>query len=122
MLLRSGRLSTLFLSLVFLSALSLSTLAQTGQPMADKIVGWWTSSSGTPLTLSYSGDAQKVWLSINNGPNIDVWLAGGRDGGISLDYTTGAGEKIHGRYNESNDTISVGNPSGSFTATWRRNR
>ena len=61
-------------------------------------------------------------MSINNGPNIDVWLAGGRDGGISLDYTTGAGEKIHGRYNESNDTISVGNPSGSFTATWRRNR
>lgn len=118
----SGKLSSLLLSLVCLSVLGVSALAQNSQPMPDKVVGWWTSSSGTPLTISYSGDAQKVWLSINDGPNIDVWLAGGRDGRISLDYTTADGDKVHGRYNESNDTISVSNESGSFSATWRRNR
>lgn len=97
-------------------------LAQTGQPMADKVVGYWVSSSGTPLTISYSGDPQKVWLSINGGANIDIWLAGGRNGEISLDYDSGGGDMVHGQYNHGNDTISVSNKSGSFKATWRRNK
>ena len=118
----TGKLSTLLLSVVCLSVLCVSVLAQNAQPMPDQVVGWWTSSSGTPLTISYSGNAQKVWLSINNGPNIDVWLSGGRDGRTYLDYTTADGDKIHGYYNGDNDTISVSNGSGSFGATWRRNR
>lgn len=92
----------------------------TDQPMADKVVGFWVSSSGTPINIAYSGDPQKAWLSINNGPNIDLWLATGARGGLSLDYTAPDGKAISGSYDEANDTISVSNSSGSFKAIWRR--
>jgi hypothetical protein len=104
---------------LFLMVAILGTAQATDQPLADKVVGYWVSSSGTPLTISYSGDPQKVWLSINGGANIDVWLAGGRDGGTSLDYQSADGSKIHGTLN-GNGTISVSNDSGSFNALWRR--
>jgi hypothetical protein len=92
----------------------------TDQPMADKIVGFWVSSSGTPIKIMYSGDPQKALLSINGGPNLDLWLATGARGGLSIDYTAPDGKPISGSYNENSDTISVSNSSGSFKATWRR--
>lgn len=88
--------------------------------MSDKIVGYWVSSSGTPLTISYSGDPQKALLSINDGPAIDLWLAGGARGGITLDYTAKDGTKMTGQYDEGNDTISVRDEASTFKATWRR--
>lgn len=105
-----------------LFAVSVAQEGGTGQPMSDKIVGYWVSSSGTPLTISYSGDPQKALLSVNGGKSIDLWLADGARGGITLDYTSGDGTKMTGQYNESNDTISVNNQAGTFKATWSRRK
>jgi hypothetical protein len=111
----------LVVPLVWLLAFILTapTLA-TDQPMADQIVGYWVSSSGTPLTISYSGDPQKAWLSIDGGANIDIWLSGGRDGKTYLYYVSSDGSEVEGVYNKENDTISVAGKSGSFKATWKR--
>ncbi len=110
------------LCMILMMSLFTPSLAQegTGQPMSDKIVGYWVSSSGTPLTISYSGEPVKAWLSIRGSKPIDLWLAGGARGGITLDYTTRDGTKMNGHYNESDDSISVSSQSGKFKATWRR--
>jgi hypothetical protein len=110
-----------FLSLAILTLAGVAW-ADTGQPMADKVVGYWVSSSGTELNIAYSGDPQKALLTIGRKPAIDLWLAGGARGGISVDYQTPDGDKISGQYNEAKDTISVSNASGTFKGTWRRRR
>ena len=104
---------------LFLLSLAMAPSLATDQPLADKVVGYWVSSSGAELTISYSGDPQKAWLSINGGPNIDLWLAGGARGGTSVDYTTSDGDTISGQLN-GDGTITVRNSSGSFQSTWRR--
>ena len=113
------KIAVLPLVLLLAFLLNAPTLA-TDQPMADKIVGYWVSSSGTPLSISYSGDPQKVWLSIDGGSNIDVWLSTGRDGKLYLYYVSPDGSEVEGDYNEGNGTINVASKSGPFTATWKR--
>jgi hypothetical protein len=112
--------TTTLMLMIFLFWAFAGVALATDQPMADKVVGFWVSSSGTPVKIMYSGDPQKAWLSINNGPNIDLWLATGARGGLSLDYKASDGKAISGSYNEADDTISVSNSSGSFKAVWRR--
>jgi hypothetical protein len=110
---RSMVFSLLFLALLF------GPSAATDQPLADSVVGYWVSSSGAELTISYSGDPQKAWLSINGGANIDLWLAGGARGGLTVDYTTADGDAITGTL-QSDGTLVVGNKSGSFKSVWKR--
>lgn len=106
------------LSLLLLLSLFGTSLA-TDQPLADEVVGFWVSSSGAELRISYSGDPQKAWLSINGGANIDLWLAGGARGGVSVDYTSSDGTIMSGQLN-GDGTISVSNKAGTFTSVWRR--
>ncbi len=105
------------LLVVLLLALSTCCLAEDSLP--DMVVGHWVSSSGTPLSLAYSDNIQKVWLSIDGGPNIDVWLATGRDGVLRLDYTAPDGDAMQGTL-QGDGSISVTNSSQSFRASWQR--
>lgn len=106
--------------IVLLFLLTVVAFAQTDQPMSDKVVGYWVSSSGTPLNIAYSGDPVYALLQIQGGSDIKLWLAGGARGGISLDYTSRDGTKMRGKYNDSDDTISIWNPNSNYKATWRR--
>jgi hypothetical protein len=107
--------------LIILAALLLCVPATaTDQPMADKIVGFWISSSGTPIKIAYSGDAQKALLSINGGPDIDLWLNTSRHGDLVISYTAPDGTVMQGVHEPFNKAIRVESASGSFTATWQR--
>ena len=117
---QSFRMKKHFLLLLLLLASGLAWA--TDQPLADKVVGYWISSSGTPLTIAYSGRPEKAMLQIGKQPNIDLWLAGGARGELTLDYETAAGEKMQGTYNESNDTIEVVSRKGNFKAVWSRRK
>lgn len=107
-----------FLIIFWLCLLSLPVFA--GE-MADKVVGWWVSSSGTPVTLAYSGDDQKLLLRIREGADIEVWLNSSRNGEVVLTYKTDDGATMTGVHNPSNDSINFTSNRG-FKATWRRRR
>lgn len=104
---------------------TLFLLAQTvapvlADPLLDPIVGYWVSSSGTPLTISYSGQPNVAWLSINGGPSINMNVQD-RFGTIIFGYTSPDGTSMSGMYDAATDTISVNNaPERTFQATWRR--
>jgi hypothetical protein len=95
-------------------------VADDGLPPVDQIVGYWLSSSGTPLTIAFSGKPNVAWLSINGGPNIDLHCQD-RFGTVIFYYKAPGGEQISGSYDSEKDIIEVSNaPERTFEAQWRR--
>lgn len=62
---------------------------------------------------------QRANLCINEGPAIDLWLNGDRDGNVILTYTSPDGTQMQGKLNEADQTITVTSQSG-FKAVWHR--
>ncbi len=106
--------------LLLLAVLMLApAIAGTDQPYSDKVVGYWVSSSGTPISLAYSGDASTflVQIQVPNQPTTDyvaTWVDGTR-----FSYTTSDGSTINGWVNDAN-RISVFNPATNWKAEWHR--
>lgn len=111
-------LRKLFLILVLLLVSGAPVLA-TDQEWSDRIVGYWVSSSGTPISLAYSGDPKTflVQIQVPNQPTKDyvaTWVDGTR-----FTYKSSDGAEINGWVNDKN-TISVSSASSDWKAEWTR--
>lgn len=99
-------------------------LAQTQQQRSDRVVGYWTSSSGADITLAYSGQPESLWIQVfprpgRVDPRLDYTAQwSGRD---RFTYTDRSGARVEGRVSESGAIIELKGADG-WTATWRRKR
>ena len=110
---------TLRLSLIALFALCALGITAQAESMPNAEVGYYVSSTGTPVKIAYSGDEQKVLLQFRNADFVDGWLASGRDGRISITYKSSDGTTMLATQLDKN-TFQVKSQSSSFTAIWRR--
>ena len=99
-------------------------VAQTRQQRSDRVVGYWTSSSGADITLAYSGQPESLWIQVfprpgRVDPRLDYTAQwSGRD---RFTYTDRSGARVEGRVSESGTIIELKGADG-WTATWRRKR
>lgn len=90
--------------LTLLASLTLAVSAW-AQSLADPVVGYWATSSGTPVTLAYGENDQKLIMRIDEGEDIEVWLNGSRDGSTVLTFYGPGGETITGVHEPASDSI-----------------
>ena len=99
-------------------------MAQTQQQRSDRVVGFWTSSSGADITLAYTGQPGSLWIQVyprpgRVDPRLDYtaqWLGSDR-----FIYTDRSGARVEGRVSASGAIIELKGADG-WTATWRRKR
>lgn len=102
--------------------LVLSTMCPSlSEGLADTVVGYWISSTGTPIKIGYNApDGQNVLMWIGGGEAQMAWLNGSRNGETVVTYKSGDGTTMVGVLDAAADVIRVKSESSSFTATWYR--
>ena len=98
-------------------------VSQTQQQRSDRVVGYWTSSSGVGITLAYTGKPETLWIQVfpkprRADPRLDYtgqWLSNDR-----FSYTDLSGSTVEGRVSASGNLIELKGADG-WTGTWRRN-
>ena len=101
-----------------------ASVAQTQQQRSDRVVGFWTSSSGADITLAYTGQPGSLWIQVyprpgRVDPRLDYtaqWLGSDR-----FTYTDRSGARVEGRISASGAIIELKGADG-WRATWRRKR
>ena len=96
----------------------------TQQPRNDRIVGYWTSSTGQEVTLAYWRGAPSFWIQVYPSPGradrrLDLYA-----NWISDDefwFEDSDGHRVTGRVDPSDQTIDLTNSKG-LGKTWTRNR
>ncbi len=89
--------------------------------LADTVVGYWISSTGTPIKIGFNApNGQDVLMWIGEGEAQMGWLNGSRNGDTILTYKSGDGTTMIGTLDAAADVIRVESESSSFTATWYR--
>ena len=99
-------------------------VSQTRQQPSDRVVGYWTSSSGAGITLAYTGKPETLWIQVfpkprRADPRLDYtaqWSSNDR-----FTYTDMSGSTVEGRVSASGNIIKLKGADG-WTGTWRRNR
>ena len=99
-------------------------VSQTGQQRSDRVVGYWTSSSGVGIALAYSGKPETLWIQVfpkprRAEPRLDYtaqWSNNDR-----FTYTDLSGSTVEGRVSASGNLIELKGADG-WTGIWRRNR
>lgn len=99
-------------------------MAQTGQLRSDRVVGFWTSSTGVDITLAYSGQPATLWIQVYPNPgraeprldHIAHWLSDDQ-----FVYADASGSRVTGRVESSGRTIHLSGTDG-WRVTWTRNR
>ena len=99
-------------------------VSQTQQQRSDRVVGYWTSSSGVGITLAYTGKPETLWIQVfpkprRADPRLNYtaqWLSNDR-----FTYTDLSGSTVEGRVSASGNLIELKGADG-WTGTWRRNR
>ena len=99
-------------------------VSPTEQPRSDRVVGYWTSSSGAGITLAYTGKPNSLWIQMfpkpeRIDPRFDTtaqWSSTDR-----FTYTDRSGSSIEGHVSASGNSIKLKGADGS-TETWRRKR
>ena len=99
-------------------------VSPTQQPRSDRVVGYWTSSSGAGITLAYTGKPDSLWIQVfpkpeRMDPRFDTtakWSSTDR-----FTYITRNGARIEGRVSASGNNIELKGADG-FTEIWRRKR
>ena len=99
-------------------------VSQTQQQRSDRVVGYWTSSSGVGITLAYTGKPETLWIQVfpkprRADPRLDYtaqWSSNDR-----FTYTDLSGSTVEGRVSASGNIIELKGADG-WTGTWRRNR
>ena len=99
-----------------------SMLAQTRQPLSDRVVGFWRSSSGAELTLAYTGSPTSLWIQVYPSPGraqprLDYTATWIND--TQFTYVDSKGSKIIGKIDSNNRKITVRGNDGWF-AEWSR--
>ena len=99
-------------------------VAQTRQQRSDRVVGYWTSSSGADITLAYSGQPESLWIQVFPKPGrVDPRLdyTAQWSGSDRFTYTDRSGSTVEGRVSTSGTIIEIKGADG-WSATWRRRR
>ena len=99
-------------------------VSPTQQTRSDRVVGYWTSSSGAGITLAYIGKPDSLWIQMfpkpeRIDPRFDYtaqWSSNDR-----FTYTDRSGSNIEGRVSASGNSSELKGSDGS-TETWRRKR
>ena len=99
-------------------------VSQTHQQRSDRVVGYWTSSSGADVDLAYTGKAESLWIQVyfkpgKSDPHRDYtakWLTNDR-----FTYTDLSGSRVEGRVSASGNIIKLEGADG-WRGTWRRKR
>lgn len=106
------------------SAPALVLVSQTHQKRSDRVVGYWTSSSGAGITLAYTGKPESFWIQVypkpeKADPRLDYtakWLTNDR-----FTYTDLSGSRVVSRVSVSGNIINLDGADG-WRGTWRRKR
>lgn len=106
------------------SAHALVLVAQTHTQRNDRVVGYWTSSSGADINLAYTGKPESLWIQVYFKPEQSdphryytaKWLTNDR-----FTYTDLSGSKVEGRVSASGNIIKLEGADG-WRGTWRRKR
>ena len=106
------------------SARVLVLVSQTQIERNDRVVGYWTSSSGADLILAYSGKPESFLINVRfkprkYDPHFDYtakWLSNDR-----FTYTDLSGSRVEGRVSASGNIIQLDGADG-WRGTWRRKR
>ena len=99
-------------------------VSQTHQQRSDRVVGYWTSSSGADVDLAYTGKPESLWIQVyfkpgQSDPHRDYtakWLTNDR-----FTYTDLSGSRVEGRVSASGNIIQLDGADG-WRGTWRRKR
>ena len=99
-------------------------VSQTHQQRSDRVVGYWTSSSGADVDLAYTGKPESLWIQVyfkpgQSDPHRDYtakWLTNDR-----FTYTDLSGSRVEGRVSASGSIINLEGADG-WRGTWRRKR
>ena len=97
-------------------------VSQTLQQRSDRVVGYWTSSSGADVDLAYTGKPESLWIQVyfkpgQSDPHRDYtakWLTNDR-----FTYTDLSGSRVEGRVSASGNIIKLEGADG-WRGTWRR--
>jgi hypothetical protein len=109
------------LLLLLLAVGMIQAAVATDQKRSDRVVGYWVSSSGSPITLAYSGKPETFLIRVEIFDEKPLsytakWVS---DDGGRFTYQTGDGSTINGWVNNAN-SISVFNPKTNWRAEWKR--
>jgi hypothetical protein len=104
------------------SADALVLVSQTNQQRSDRVVGYWTSSSGADVNLAYTGKPESLLIQVYFKPGQSdphryytaKWLTNDR-----FTYTDLSGSKVEGRVSASGNIIKLEGADG-WRGTWRR--
>lgn len=88
--------------------------AQTGASLNDRIVGYWRSSSGAEVTVSYSGQPDSFWIQTGDRQYTAFWLSE-----ISFRYQAD-GVRVLGEYHPATDSVTLWNEERTWQARWTR--
>ena len=99
-------------------------VSQTQQQRSDRVVGYWTSSSGADITLAYTGRAESLWIQVfpkpgRADPRVDYtarWL-----NNDLFTYTDRSGSTIEGRVSANGTMVELRGADG-WSGIWRRKR
>ena len=98
--------------------------AGTSQRRNDRVVGYWTSSTGDAVILAYSGNAETFWIQVypnpdRSDPRLDYtanWMSDDE-----FWFVDSSGRRMSGRVAPSGQTIALTDTTGLRTR-WTRNR
>ena len=98
--------------------------AETSQRRNDRVVGYWTSSTGDAVILAYSGNAETFWIQVypnpdRSDPRLDYtanWMSDDE-----FWFVDSSGRRMSGRVAPSGQIIALTDSTGLRTR-WTRNR
>ena len=89
---------------------------------ADRIVGYYTSSSGAPVSIAYGvGDTVSIIIEVPHQGRTEYTSTPLTADGGRFSYQSSDGSTINAWVN-ADGSINVSNPVTGWEATWRRNR
>ncbi len=101
-------------ALLLLLSVGLLWQLATAVSLNDRIVGTWRSSSGTEVTVSYSGQPDSFWIQVGDKQHTAYWLSSAR-----FHYQAGS-DRMLGEYDPATDSVTVGAESSNWRARWIR--
>ncbi len=111
----TGLLVRAILVMVLALALLPAANAQTGAPRNDRIVGYWVSSSGAQVTLSYTNDPNSFSVQVSDGSEYTAFWTSDSEFYYSIHN-----QLVYGTYDAGSDRVSLRDETNGWHATWTR--
>ena len=99
-------------------------VSQTQKQRNDRVVGYWSSSSGADINLAYTGKQESLWIQVypkqgRADPRVDYTATWSSDDRFA--YTDLSGSRVEARVSASGNIIKLKGADG-WSGTWRRKR